>query len=97
MGDHSSNAEYDLWIWAERMNITAVSWAVTGCFEVEVVEKGTSVKSQAIYCHWVEAAEYVATFTRKAPRLKNQFTDASVLAYLEEAQELFRAKAIDLA
>ena len=97
LGDHSSNAEYDLWIWAERMNITAVSWAVTGCFEVEVVEKGTSVKSQAIYCHWAEAAEYVAIFTCKVPRLENQFTDASVLAYLEEAQELFWAKAIDLA
>jgi hypothetical protein len=87
----------DLWNWCEKLLALGNTLGIVGCFDVDVIESGSSTPVKVRYIHWCEATLWVESFTRRVPKLRRKFIDSSILEYLEECQESFMNKAVEVA
>ena len=90
-------ASSDLFKWTELFAILVKTWGIVGCFDVQFQPEDAPSKRSMKYLSWCEAEQYKFEFIDQISRLRTRYTDASILQFLNDCEEAFRSKAIELA
>ena len=80
--------------WMKAHAILCDTWAVVGTFDVMYPADATEPMK---YAEWEATSAYHFEFEHKYVNLRAKYTDGSLFAYISTVEEIFRAKAVELA
>ena len=85
----------DLLMWLDFFETLTSSWAICGCYDVEFVgADGKTTKMK--FAHLSDVDQYRREFVVEAIALRKEFTDSSVMEYLDVIELFFRGIAVEL-
>ena len=88
--DEANEATSSLYAWLLLLRVLCTTWAVAGCFDVDVNGQRTK------FVHWSQSTEYWEELSARAHEALSQYAEASVVAWVSSLEEEFRSRAIEL-